>query len=170
MVELLCRLVSPAPHPHPLPSAHGLGKAQAQSPFPTRSRQPGRALCLLPPGALHTLCQQACMRPLGKQGAAPALIPSSPASPRKPPSYSPVWEVGVPKSGFQQTVTQGSTPGSPTKPGQAVHEALANEERVAAPRWGTGVGVTGGHRGAVLKGAKDDLWGEGGLGFSYLKV
>lgn len=72
MVELLCWLVSPAPHPHPLPSACGLGKAQAQSPLPHPvHRQPGRALCLLPPGALHALCQPGMHAAPRKAGCSP---------------------------------------------------------------------------------------------------
>lgn len=43
------------PPPHPLP-APGLRKAQAPSPLPHPvHKQPGRALCLLPPGASHAL-------------------------------------------------------------------------------------------------------------------
>lgn len=132
MVELLCRLVSPAPHPHPLPSAHGLGKAQAQSPLPPpRSRQPGRALCLLPPGALHTLCQPGMHAAPRKAGCSPncGYHPL-----QKAPISQPCLEVGVPKVDSNKLLPRAARQGPPTKPGQAVHEALANEERWQPPK------------------------------------
>lgn len=165
MVELLCRLVSPAPHPHPLPSAHGLGKAQAQSPLPhpvqTARQGPLPSTSWCPPHSLpagmHAAPRKAGCSP------SPGYHPLQPA-PRKSPSYSPVW-----KWVSQKWIPTNCYPGQHARvPRQSQDKQcmrhLLTKKGGSPPGEGNRVGVTGGHRGAVLKEAKDDLWGGGRTG------
>ena len=162
MAELLCWLVSPAPHPHPLPSACGLGKAQAQSPLPHPVHsQPGRALCLLPPGAPHALCHPGMHVAPRKAGCSPnpGYYPLQIA-----PISQPCLEVGVLKVDSNKLLPRAACQGPPTKPGHAVREALANKERWQPPQVrGIGRGSLGTKRGCP-QGCQGWPVGRGGTG------
>ena len=134
-------------------------------------RQPGRALCLLPPGALHSLCQPGMHAAPRKAGCSPnpGYHPLQPA-PRKPPSHSPVWlEVSVPKVDSNKLLPRAAGQGPLTKPGHAVHEALANKGG-SPPSEGNREGVTGDQEGLSSRRPRMACWGEGGLEFFLFKV
>lgn len=157
----------PCSPPSPAPISPWTGKSPGPEPPspPGPDSQAGpSAFYLLVPSTLSA--SQACMRPLGKQGAAPtvATILS-----RKPPSHSPVW-----KWVSQKWIPTNCYPGQHARvPRQSQDKQcmrhLLTKKGGSPPSEGSRAGVTGGHRGAVLKEAKDGLWGGGGTGVSYLR-
>lgn len=91
-------------HPPPPPTSPWVRETQRPLPHPVHE-QPGRALCLLPPGVPTLSSSQACMQPRpwpqeSGMRPSPQLMPS-PAHPPRLPSNSSL-KVGVPKVGFNR--------------------------------------------------------------------